>query len=54
MIISTHSQGPYVEEKMRTEVEIIEPENFYIRAAVQAMRNRGVVVSDIYLYPRHD
>ncbi|XP_063678460.1 glycogen [starch] synthase, liver-like isoform X2 [Bolinopsis microptera] len=36
--------GPYVEEKMRTEVEIVEPDDYYIRAAVEAMRDRGVRV----------
>ena len=38
--------GPYVEEKMRTEVEIVEPDDYYIRAAVEAMRDRGVRVSN--------
>lgn len=30
---------------MRTEVEVVEPEDFYIRGAVQAMRDRGIKVN---------
>ena len=29
---------------MRTEVEVVEPDDFYIRATVQAMRDRGIRV----------
>lgn len=37
--------GPYNEQNVRTEVEVIEPENKVIADVVASMRERGVKVS---------
>ncbi|KAL5252522.1 hypothetical protein ACHWQZ_G015336 [Mnemiopsis leidyi] len=36
--------GPHIEEKMRTEVEIVEPSDYNVWAAVRSMRDRGIRV----------
>ncbi|CAH1786075.1 unnamed protein product [Owenia fusiformis] len=37
--------GPYSEACVRTEVEITEPQNYFLRQAIQSMRDKGIKVT---------
>ena len=43
-LIPALTSGPHIEEKMRTEVEIVEPSDYNVWAAVRSMRDRGIRV----------